>query len=50
MVTISIEILCLHYSKGVQNAEVEIQIYNDILSLLSVLKEKVMFWRRTNKA
>lgn len=50
MVTISIVKLCLHCSKGVQNAEVEIQTYNYILSLLSVLKERVTFWRRTNKA
>lgn len=49
MVTISTEIFRLHYSKGVQNTEVEIQMYNYILSLLSVLKERVTFWRRTNK-
>lgn len=50
MVTIAIETLRLHYSKGAQNTEAEIQIYNYILSLLSVLKERVTFWRRTNKA
>lgn len=50
MLTISIETFCLHYSKGVQNPEVEVQIYNYIFSLLSVLKERVTFWRRTNKA
>lgn len=49
MVTISVERLCLHFSEGVQNPEVEIQMYNYILSLLGLLKERVMFWRRTNK-
>lgn len=49
MVTISVETLCLRFSEGVQNPEVEIQTYNYILSWLGLLKDRVVFWRRTNK-